>query len=239
MKVLAFANHAPDQVLAYLRQLKAVTKRSDILFLEGGAELPDKCTSKFVFLLSATGLDTYEGRTHTFFVFDDPIRLSRFTVPVVDIECAKVFHKDGFLLKQDLNFSLPAKDVKVTKQKFDIVATCSDGVKCQKTFLNQFMTFVYSMPSGSHQKPIKKMVCKWMASKEPLSTFMRRLRSTGGDMPMSEKQYRRMEELLSSEVALIYRQAMQEKGDEDEVAERLQISAYELRYIRAINKAEK
>lgn len=245
MKVLAFGNHAPDEIILLLKN--AGVPRSAILICSRGDTLPKKNKYEYIFCLSINDLkrQTNLGPSYkdaAFYVFDDPLRLFRFGLQGADFEPADTIHLDGLVCSK-LSTLPPAMEIDLVNMSFvgtvDIVAQATEEVKSQKTFLNQFMTFIYSMPSATHQKPIKEIVCKWMASKENVSKLNKRLDSINSTSPMSQKQRARLNELLSSDVTHLYRSALQEPGDEDDVALKMKVSAYELRYIRAINRGKK
>jgi hypothetical protein len=54
------------------------------------------------------------------------------------------------------------------------------------------------------------------------------------DSPLTAKQLARLNDILSSETATLYREAMREGGDSEVLARRYGISAYEINYMRAI-----
>lgn len=243
MRVLAFGNHAPDEVIGLLK--KAGVPRSAILVCASGQQIPKRNKHEYILFLSLNDLrkQTFgpSYKTASMYVFDDPLRLFKVGLLGADFTPSDNIHLDGLTMSK-LDSLPPARDVEFSKLTFtgssDIVFHATEEVKAQKTFLNQFMTFIYSMPSATHQKPIKELVCKWMASKESLAKFNKRLDEVCTRVHMTAKQRLRITELLSSEVTDLYRRALHEDGDEDDVAKRMQVSAYELRYIRAINRVK-
>lgn len=168
-----------------------------------------------------------------FLVFDTPIALAHFNVKYMDFKMGADLHIDGFkcmplkLDFEDLEFQA------LTRTHFDIIQLSVDEVKAKRTLLNQLMTFIYTLPRATHQTPIKEYVCNWMLSKSTLVKLNADLAKMKAS-PLTDKQRARLNDILSSETALIYREAMREGGDSEALARRYVISAYEINYMRAI-----
>ena len=241
MRVFAFAHHAPDEIVIKLR--KNGVERADI-FLVGEEELVKRKNPRkhyvFMSILSFyKNRDTMELLDVVSYVCDDPISLSQYKgLTKADYKTEEFFHVDGFSLVPMRSLD-NCPDNPVFREKFDIIETCATIAKQQITFLNQFMTFVYSLPSETHQKPVKELVCRWMASTETVEQYCKRLEKQRESVHLSEKQVKRLVALISSETAQLYRDALQMPGEADVVARSMKISAYELRYIRAINTGPK
>lgn len=236
MKVFAFAHHAPDEIL--IKLCKNGIDRDDIQIVGVADRIKRKnqC-SHFIFLNTASfnaNREQLELRDAQSYVFDNPIRLAQYNFTAADYKMEEYFHVDGFALTPCCRLDR-CPDVPVNRKNFDIIEAAKDSAKQQITFFNQFMTFIYTMPSETHQKPIKEMVCKWMESKEPFSKFTKRLSVLRNSIHLTEGQVRRITDMLQSATAILYRDALQQPGAEDDVAKAYKISAYEMRYIRAIN----
>lgn len=242
MRISAFGNHAPDEILQLLKL--AGIPRSAIFILPAGGQLQKRNKFEYVFVMGLADLfrqnvdSSYDSAT--FYVFDDPLRLYSVGIGGADFKCSDSIYLDGLaLFKLDTLPSGKYYDLDSLKTFHrSIIDEAIEEVKAQKTFLNQFMTFVYSMPSATHQKPIKAIVCEWMASKESLQKLNKTLDNIQSTSPMTQKQRARLNDILSSEVTALYRLALQQGGNEDEVAKKFSVSAYELRYVRAINGAK-
>ena len=168
----------------------------------------------------------------TFLVFDTPIALSAYNIRHMDFKIGGDIHIDGFECSP-LNLNLDVEPITLSRTGFDIVQASVDEVKTLRTLLNQLMTFIYQLPRATHQTPIKELVCAWMGSNRTLVTLNNNLDKLKGS-PLTPKQRARLNEILSSETALIYREAMREGGESDVLARRYGISAYEINYMRAI-----
>uniref|UniRef100_S5WBB7 Uncharacterized protein n=2 Tax=Pseudomonas phage PaBG TaxID=1335230 RepID=S5WBB7_9CAUD len=167
-----------------------------------------------------------------FLVFDTPIALSGYTIQHMDFKIGSDVHIDGFeCIPLNLNLSIDSKPFE--RSGLDIVQLSIEEVKAQRTLLNQLMTFIYSLPRATHQRPINSAVCSWMGSKTTLVKLNNDLAKMR-DSPLTAKQLARLNDILSSETAVLYREAMREGGDSEVLARRYGISAYEINYMRAI-----
>lgn len=168
-----------------------------------------------------------------FLVFDTPIALSQFNFRHMDFKIGADLHIDGFECKPiSLDFETITPIV-LQRTHFDIVQKSVDEVKAQRTLLNQLMTFIYSLPRATHQTPVKELICRWMGSRNTMVKFNKDLDNMKS-CPMTPKQRGRLNDILSSETALLYREAMREGGESEVLARRYDISAFEINYMRAI-----
>lgn len=240
MRVFAFAHHAPDEVVIKLRKSIA---RSEIFIVGEEEIIKRKNPRKHYVFMSVLSFhknrDVLELLDVVSYVCDDPISLSQYRgFTPADYKSEEFFHADGFSLVPMRSLD-NCPDNPVVRERFDIIETASKVAKRQTTFLNQYMTFVYTMPRETHQTPIKEMMCKWMASKETLQQYCKRVEKLRETLHLGEKQVQRLIALVDTDVARLYKQALQTEGDVEEIAKSLKISAYELRYIRAINAGPK
>lgn len=164
-------------------------------------------------------------------VFDSPIAISKFTIPPADFFVPTEIHIFGLVNKPaDLNFQT-VNEIKRTH--FCLIEESVKEVKAQATVLNQMMTFIYSLPRSTHQTAVKEAVCQWMLGKYPLNRIEALIARTP-EAVLNTKQLARLRELLSSEVATLYRTALQEGGESSELARKYSVSAYEINYMRAV-----
>jgi hypothetical protein len=232
MIAYGFSHTSPDKVLVHLRN--SGTQRSQIAIVG-----PEFEARKHLIFLDAQSFDTYRDRADKAkcicYVCDDPISLAPFDLIPVDYKEAEDFHVDGFTLIEFKNIP-PAKEVTGKRRKFDVVDHAKKHAASQQTFFTNFMTWCYTMPSETHQLPVRQLACKWLASKETYRQLNNRIAHLRKSVYLTDKQAERLVELLSTETVGIYREALQMEGTEDEVAGKLKISSYEMRYIRAINR---
>lgn len=239
MRVASFGCHAPDEVLVRLNKEKQV-KRNQVLMLEPDALLPKRKPKPIEFVLFFSAKDLRRNINYhksfdntVFLVFDNPITLAGYNFTAMDFKAGSDLHIDGIKclpLKLDFDAIQP---IGLERTRFDLVQMSVDEVKAQRTLLNQLMTFIYSLPRATHQNPIKEKVCSWMASRNTLVKLNGDLTRLKGSA-LNDKQRARLNDILSSETALLYREAMREGGDSEVLARRYGISAYEINYMRAI-----
>lgn len=238
MKIVGFGCHAPDEVLIRLSKEHGV-RRSKVFFVAPDAILPKRRPRKIDFVVFFSmkdlrrNIDCHKSFYDTvFMVFDTPIALSAYSIKHMDFKIGSDVHIDGFECTP-LNLDLNVESGSIMRTGFDIVNASVDEVKAQRTLLNQLMTFIYTMPRATHQTPIKVVICNWMLSKSTLvklNADLAKMKSS----PLTPKQLARLNDILSSETANLYREAMQEGGDSEALARRYGISAYEINYMRAI-----
>lgn len=164
-------------------------------------------------------------------VFDSPLTIAAFTIPPADFYIPTEIHALGLVnTEANLDFT----DVpEIKRTHLSLIEESVKEVKAQATILNQLMTFIYSLPRSTHQTAVKEAVCQWMQSKAPLNKVEALIARTP-EATLSTKQLTRLREILSSEVASLYRAAMQEGGEADELARKYLVSAYEINYMRAV-----
>jgi hypothetical protein len=242
MQVLAFGNHAPDEVMQLLKN--AGFPRSSIHICERRGTLAKRNRYEHLIFLSYNDLKrqvvgpSYDNAT--FYVFDDPLRLFKVGLIGADYGRSETLYLDGLTLFKLAELPKPQDvDLQEMEHQADLLEQALDEVKAQKTFLNQFMTYIYLLPNSTHQKPIKEAVFQWMVTKEPLAKLHKRLDALNNTSPLSEKQRTRLFGIVGSEVTELYRLALRQDGDPDDVAKELMVSSFEIRYIRAILNPKK
>lgn len=238
MRVAGFGFHAPDEVLVQMNKQHGIS-RKNILLLAPNALLPKRRRTDYVLFLSVKDFQRNLG-CHTsfydacFLVFDSPSNLSRFNIHYMDFKQGADLHLDGFVAKPlALDFD-KLESRSVMRTGFDLIASCIVEVKSQRTLLNQLMTFIYTLPSATHQKPIKELICSWMVSRFTLVKLNSDLDKLNSKVPLTPKQRARINDILSSETAEIYHKAMIEGGEAEDLARKYGISAYEIKYMHAI-----
>lgn len=170
-------------------------------------------------------------KNNVYYVFDVPNLLAEYSFTYGDFRVAENIHVDGL---EPVPLTLEPKDKRLRNREFRLVIRAVECAKKQVTFLNQFMTFIYSMPSDTHQKPVKEAVCKWMVSGGDAQSFDHMMDTLRKTVHLTPKQMQRLSDLVFSDVAVLYKKALQIPGEEDDVAQSLSVSAYELRYMKAI-----
>lgn len=173
--------------------------------------------------------------TSCYFVFDSAFNLAAYTIHYMDMEIGNPLVTEG-IINKPMRIDTDVEHLELERSHYDAIAEAVNEVKAQKTILNQLMTFIYTLSSATHQKPVKETICRWIVSKANIERLKKALLANK-DAPLSVKQLDRIEVILTSDVAELYRTALREGGDTEILAEKYGISAYEMNYIRAVNKA--
>lgn len=247
MNVIGVANHTPDKIVVGLRK-----RGLSVRILHVGGDLP-KRNNKDVTLFLTVGdfrrnmelLNTKAYANSVGILFASPIMLYRFTgiVPLDYKESADV-HLEAFeFIQPDLTSALAREAEPIT---YDCHADYADKVleKVQSFtgILTPFMTFIYSMPSSTHQKPVKELGCYWLASTESETDLCTRIAEMQAITPLNDKQVKRFTDILTSDNAGVYRTALAATHKFEDLDSRdfittvsdHGVSAYEIRYIRSI-----
>lgn len=243
---LGVINHSPDFMLSRLR--KRLKLRYDDCFIVADA-LPEERAKLLVFLNTFSFrnaipvLNTPEYDKVVCVVHGSPMDLYCFNLHPFDYTLAADIHLDGFVFTP---FDLEAltKPVVIKYVKKDFLKDVLDKVQSFTGILTQLMTFVYTLPRATHQKPIKELACLWFANNENEAQLDERIAKALHSTPMNEKQIKRFREILLSPNADLYKRAIRatlhvKDMDSDEfirIVASFQVSAYEIRYIRSVTK---
>jgi|SRR5690606_38067471 len=238
MQCVGFANHAPDEILALLRVEGFALSDIHMIGNEAPTKLPAHKAAFFFnvnqfYAFYTAGLLQENG---LYLVFDQPMNLLRYDLQRGDFKMvADTLHVDGFELINLTKLPKIQHVRGIKKVNFNIVEAATEVAKSHVTFLTQFMTFIYSLPAETHQKPVKELVCNWMVSLKPKSAIEAALAKLRTEIHITDKQIARLLDILDLPATAMYREALQCSGDEDTVAKQMKVSAYEMRYIRAIS----
>lgn len=250
MRLIGSAYHSPDYICVQLK--KHGVGPSSFSFLRPGNKLPKKSSkTHFVFLgthavrsnLGTLNSKRYVGKIGI--VCDSPIELCAFKgIVPLDYSESDDVHVDGFTLDElDLK-TFEGPDIRVAYEPRDLVQDVVEKVQSFTGILTSLMTFVYTLPSATHQKPVKELACAWLCgtdNENVLKDRIVRLR----ECPMSDKQKQRLLDILLSEPATVYKRALAEArkidsldGDDfGRVVSKYEVSAYEMRYILSVHRA--
>lgn len=243
MNIFGCANHSPDYLL--VRLVGSGVEESDIAFISN-AILKAKRKYKVYIFLSALDLRRNLKLLRKFpncigIVCAPPIHLNDFTgITPLDYAESDNPHLEAFLLsKLSLDLSAPSQEVKF--RPTDYAKIVQDKVESFSGVLMPFMTFVYTMPSSTHQKPVKELACKWWVGGQSVKELEKSLAALVKTVPMNDKQRQRFLTIVTSQTGLLYQEALQEAKqfsiDSLEfraVADRRTVSAYEMRYMISV-----
>ena len=244
MNVVGSGYHAPDFILVTLTKNGVVADKIDLI--DRALSIRSKRTH-FIFLgagplrrsLEQVNSKAYVGKVGI--VCDTPIALMAFSgILPLDYTASADFHIEAFELHDEINRTvLKAGDRPVALERIDVVDQVVSKVDSFTSILSTLMTFVYTMPNSTHQKPVKELACSWLASTADQSELKQRINTLARQIVLTDKQKSRLYEILTSPAAAEYKRAMQSiKSDADvqAVAMQSKLSAYEIRYIMHINK---
>lgn len=250
MRLFGCVNTAPDLLGLYLIKTFKVSS-SDIMFVHSDGTLLQRSTKKYYILLGVQAVKgnldrinskKYEGTTGI--VCDNTMELHSIKgIIPLDYKEAIDIHVDAFDLAPIGKKTFNEPDRTVYIQQEDYTDKIVEKVESFKGLLTQFMTFIYTNPSATHQTPLKNLACSWLASAENESELQVKLDTLVREIKLSEPKQKRFMELLTTETALLYKTAIAETLNMDtdskefyDIITKYEVSAYEVRYIMAINK---
>lgn len=254
MRVYGVCNHSPDYVYVWL---KKQFKIDSIQILAEAELLGDKPTKKVIFFLTHLSLrrnlpkinsKPYDNCVGV--VFSNPVDISTYSgVEPLDFSLSKDIHIDAFIL-EDLciaRFIVEKSTVKIERNKINYLDLIMQHVRSFDSLLNPLMTFIYTLPSFTHQKPIKEILCRWLYSSESNDDLEKTLSDKSVSIPLTEKQRARLRDIMNSELSSKYKRALNKYKkskvkDEKlikELVDEFNVSAYELRYIISISTKTK
>lgn len=255
--VYGVANHTPDQAINWLRDDYNVQQKH-IHILPVGHKLVNPKTNKvgkYVFILRPSDLKNNERlinnpaySEHIFFLFGSPIRLTEFdTIKPLDYAESEELHKAGIRLfttfreLKSLTSEATRCPVKVPDRTF--LTRVVDSTQQYGSLLQPFLSFIYTLPSATHQMPTKTAICLWIyndGTKEELDDIILNL---DREITVTTKFRDKLRKILLTEEGDKYKQAFAEyrrvrhEGKQpsyDSLATKFKVSAYEMRYIKSI-----
>lgn len=176
-KVFGIANNTPDAAITVLAKGGHIKALNAVSILPTGGSLKIKPKHKVIFMLCMSDLmrnlsyvndKSYSG--YIFFVFAAPTRLAGMHgITPVDYAPDPAHRAHGFLLRPlkvasmtaALSIGLKSKPMVVQRKDEDFVVTLVDRV-IKGSLLNPLMTFLYTLPSATHQTPLKVKVAQWL-----------------------------------------------------------------------------
>ncbi|WOL24440.1 hypothetical protein fHeYen902_094c [Yersinia phage fHe-Yen9-02] len=146
MPVIAITRHSPEQVYAWL---KSKRKNPQITFVPLGGFLdPSKKYRKNIFIVGTREFDRNvvairNMPLYNVFVFGHTESLERY----------------GLEVDRELGTVAPIKPKAVPIGSYldDLIAQSIEG-----SLFHELMTYIYKLPSKTHQKPITSIICHWI-----------------------------------------------------------------------------
>lgn len=158
MPVTAITQHSPEQVMAYLLKHD---KKARVTFLPPRAFLDPDRRDKYhenIFIVSASEYDRNSAAVRDMpekhvFVFGNE-RLLRYY---------------GLIGRETIADCVPIHKARMTpvgSYLSDLIAHTIEG-----SLFHKLMTYIYTLPSKTHQKPITHLVCEWLYEGKTLSDY--------------------------------------------------------------------
>lgn len=250
MYAFGLSNHSPGQAIDRLLSKGIISDESDIAVLPAGTRLREnkKPIRDVIFVMSILdfrrNLPVFNSRKYSgakVFLFASALRINELSeVVALDYDTNPAAAGLGFNARKDLNLSLYKRVLQspgtqeVEHTKINYLNTLTDNVK-RGSLLTPLMTFIYTLPSATHQTPVKEAVARFLHGNHSLPWLDERLNELR-DIRVTPKMRDKLKEILTSEIGENYRQAFKDSKTEDleSVCKRLQTSDYEMRYIKSI-----
>lgn len=255
MNLYGISNHSPQQVIDFLSKRKHIKSEDEISILPHGTLLkPKKAQTEFLFVVSVSdlfrNLETLNSEKYNgvkVFLFASPLRtqeirscISLDTRP--DAENRELITQ--FLPEIDnarylSGTKVEVHDAKRLSSKF--LVSLIDTIKAG-SLLTPLMTFIYTLPSSTHQTPIKQLCARYFYEGFSQKEFFTKLDNLP-DLKCSNRVNRRLEAILKSEPAQRYfsffneyRKAAKDssKVNIESLCKRHGTTPYEVRYILSV-----
>lgn len=256
MYCLGVSNQSPDQVLLFLKKKGEIKEFSDVAIVPVGTKLKadKKPSRKILFIVSVSDLyrnlevlnsARYKGRQ--VFVFASPLRLVELeNTAFLDFERSTVNSGLGYILKNKIDLqrykvALKEESGPVSRKDTKYLTSLIDTVK-KGSLLTPLMTYIYTLPSSTHQTPVKEAVASYLYKGLSWTKLESTLDSIKG-VAVSQRTKDKLKEILRTEIGENYRQAFalyretKEGGKTPSLAsicKKFETSDYEMRYIKSI-----
>ena len=170
MKCYGAGYHSVHALLRYLG--KCGLPISQILVVPNATDIPERTKKKVLIFLNKNTLGRnrktlcnkyYEKRQ--VILLDDPLTLTRYdNLTLLDC-CRSKEILDTLITRKRLSgFKINdfAGAFPVNRKEAPLTSILISKVQERGSVLNAFMSLVYTMPSTTHQKPVKTGICHWM-----------------------------------------------------------------------------
>lgn len=255
MFAFGLSNHSPDQAVNMFLSKGIIADESEIAVLPSGTRLREnkKPVREVIFVLSIPdfrrNLEVFNSTKYAnarVFLFASALRINELNnVVALDFDKNPERGGLGFNMRKDLNLPLYRRALKcdegdgVKHAPIKYLNTLTDNVK-RGSLLNPLMTFIYTLPSGTHQTRIKEAIAKYIyrgLSYKKLEEFFDEMK----DITITKRVRDRFKEILTSEIGENYKAAFKALHDEpdaakgiEKVCKKFQTSDYEMRYLKSI-----
>lgn len=254
------SNHSPEQALHFLVRRSIVADTSAVAIVPAGTLLATdkKPSRKIIFILSISdfnrNLKTLNSASyqHTqVFLFASPLRVAELSnTTALDFEPHPANQGLGWLLKKEFNLAalkarLRQPVLEVSRQSTKYLTLLTDTAK-QGSLLNPLMTFIYTLPSSTHQTPVKEAVVDYLYKGSSFEALESLLDSIKGII-VSDRIRDRLKAILQAEEGLNIRKAFKEYRAAKKIGKVIPwptlarnhgVADYELRYLKSVFDAK-
>lgn len=249
MHCFGVTHHNPSQVLEFLHRNGLVTSRKEVLMASEGEILPKVTKRRVIFLLDPLtasrnikilNSDDYGG--FLVFVFGSTLKLREIEGCVALDADDSEDPMNPVSVKKGLRIATLRKHMKrvaaLQRLRKDPLRDMVERVK-QGSLLAPLMTFIYSLPSSTHQTPVKKACAEYFRYNYSVDATVRTIERTIG-LPLTRLANTRLRAILSSDAATRYRQffkTYKPRLSEDQVkalCDSMKVSLYEVNYLLSV-----
>ena len=225
MQLFFVCDHSPKQFVDWLgdeaQDIKKLSKRPKGILLFTGY-MPNRNT-----------IESLAKSTAKLVVFDGPLTAKSYGVNFLDIRATTSPPYYGIeFIKLNKAVWNKAVDYEYTCSKYDLQATIIGSLE-SKSLLNALMTAIYTLPSAS-QKLVKVALINWLFFDGRVKNIGTLLQILSQRTKISKNSTDQLIEIMSSELAHIYHEAIHQKGDVGVIAAEYDISDYDIRYMQKI-----
>lgn len=253
MYAFGLSNHSPGQAVTTLMSKGIIEDESEIAILPAGMRLREnkKPIRDVIFVMSIPdfrrNLEIFNSRKYEstrVFLFASALRINELqNVTALDFDTDPAQAGLGFTPRKDLNMPLYRRTLKssadtVKHSVVNYLNTLTDNVK-RGSLLNTLMTFIYTLPSATHQTPIKEAVAVNLYRAQSFKKLEEAFDAL--DLNITKRVRDRFKEILTSEIGENYKQAFKAMAADPDKANALenackqfQTSDYEMRYLKSV-----
>ncbi len=236
--VYGLANTAPDVLIRHL--LFVGKRRSDIVIVTD--VLKEKYKNKILIFLSSFKFDRNIEKLNKFenttcFVFASYLKLLAYKgISFLDFKLVE--NANNVEVELSEISVIPLMDgATIVKQKKNFLDTLINNVKAYSSLLRPLMTYLYSFPSSTHQKPMRVALCHWLYWSGNEKDLLEILEILDANISLSQKHKDKLKAMLLSDQGLKYKKAFfryRTDKDIDVIAIDNEISPFEMRYIKSM-----
>lgn len=249
MYFFGITHHNPAQVITFLGKNRLITARKDVRIVAAGETLPQTISQKFIFLLdpvtasrSIKVLSTTPYVGTSVFAFASKLWLDNMSGCILlDSEASldpMSPSSQPIQLRMKNYRSALRKAVPVRKESKDFLQAMVDHVK-RGSLLNPLMSFIYTLPSATHQTPVKEVCAQFYCSGLTVPAALRAIDRRVG-ATMTKAATARLRSILESEESKKYQTLLKayspklSDAELEALCHEHSASPYEVRYLLSV-----